>query len=166
MEKSQEWIAGLNLKPHPEGGFYNEVYRSQVTVEPSCLPDGFSGKRHISTSIYYLLRAGEKSVLHRLLSDEIWYFHAGDPLTIVMLDQDKPKQVTLGSDVSNGQLLQFAIPAGTWFGAFVPNPGNYALCSCQVSPGFDFDDFEIGMRAELINMFPSCRTEIEMLTNI
>jgi uncharacterized protein len=164
MEKAQEWITNLALKPHPEGGFFGEVYRSADSIPAACLPRGFNGPRSISTSIYYLLRSGEKSALHRLRSDETWYFHTGSPLTLVMLAGNQSKKVSLGMDVSNGQFLQFVIPAGTWFGAFVPGPGSFALCSCHVAPGFDFDDFEIGSRGELLRQFPNCANDIEMLT--
>jgi predicted cupin superfamily sugar epimerase len=163
MKEAQEWITNLALEPHPEGGFFREVYRSQNSLAGACLPDGFNGRRNLATSIYYLLRSGEKSNLHILKSDEIWCFHAGSSLTLVLLG-DKPRHVSLGINVSEGQFLQFVVPANTWFGAFVPAPAGFALCSCHVTPGFDFNDFEMGSRKELLTRFPDCKPEIEMLT--
>ena len=163
MKEAQEWITNLALKPHPEGGFFREVYRSPNTLSGECLPDGFEGRRNLATSIYYLLRAGEKSQLHRLKSDEIWCFHAGSSLTLVLLG-DKPEHISLGTQVSEGQFLQFVVPANTWFGAFVSTPASFALCSCHVAPGFDFNDFEMGSRTDLLTRFPDCKLEIEGLT--
>lgn len=164
MEKAQEWITSLGLQPHPEGGYYREVYRSSETVPGECLPLQLNGPRNISTSIFYLLRSGEKSHLHKLNSDEVWYFHAGSRLTIVLLRETGSELIYLGLEVSKGELLQFAIQANTWFGAFVSGEDSFALCSCNVAPGFDFSDFEMGIRGDLLSRFPECKADIEMLT--
>lgn len=164
MQKAQEWIISLGLQPHPEGGYYREVYRSSEAVGGECFSPAFDGPRNFSTSIFYLLRSGEKSRLHKLKSDELWYFHAGSRLTIVMLRETGSQHVSLGMDVSKGQFLQFPVPANTWFGAFVSGDDSFALCSCNVAPGFDFRDFEMGIRSDLLSRFPECKAEIEMLT--
>ncbi len=166
MQEAQEWITNLALLPHPEGGFYREVYRSPASVMVEHLNQGFNRSRNISTSIYYLLRSDERSCFHRLKSDEVWYFHAGSSLTLVMLHEAGVEYVSLGLDVSKGEILQFVVPANTWFGAFVPTRESFALCSCNVAPGFDFSDFEMGSRGDLLSRFPACKTDIEMLTPI
>lgn len=152
-------IAALSLKPHPEGGFYAETYRSPETVTAR------AGPRSASTAIYFLLPAGAASRFHRIRSDELWHFHLGGPLTVVELSPDgRLTETVLGPAVDRGQKLQHAVPAGAWFGAF-PNPGTaFALVGCTVAPGFDFADFELAERAALVREFPAHRAVIERLT--
>jgi predicted cupin superfamily sugar epimerase len=145
----------LDLKPHPEGGFYRETYRS-----PLALPDG----RSASTAIHYLLVPGAVSKLHRLKHDEVFHFYLGDPVTWTLLTSSGTREVTLGNDLLKAQQPQMMVPAGTWFGGSLAQGGKYALMGTTVAPGFEFQDFELGDRAKLLESYPSCREEILRLT--
>lgn len=147
---AKEWIEKLKLLPHPEGGYYKETYRSKEDSEF----DRFDGKRSISTAIYFLLEGKDKSHFHRIQSDELWFFHEGETLEIFVLKEDKIDVILLGKNLDQGEALQAIIPAGLWFGARVKDQLGYALVSCTVAPGFDFKDFELGKRKELLSLFP------------
>lgn len=148
-------IADYQLSPHPEGGYFRETYRSAAKVPGTT--------RSLSTAIYYLLPAGERSLLHRISADEVWHFYLGDPLLVVELQPRGPAKVTrLGR--GHGELLQHVVPAGTWFGAMPAMGSAYSLVGCTVSPGFEFEDFELGQRADLLRQFPESRESIETLT--
>jgi predicted cupin superfamily sugar epimerase len=154
-------IRTLNLQPHPEGGFYREVFRSLVSVGGLPHP---GGSRSAITSIYYLLPAGELSALHRVASDEIWHHYDGDPLDLHTIDRTGLHAVTrLGRDLAAGQRPQHIVPAGTWQAA-LPVGERFALCGCTVAPGFDFLDFEMPPREDLLETFPLLRSLIERLT--
>jgi predicted cupin superfamily sugar epimerase len=129
----------LDLEPHPEGGWYRETWRSPVSVT---LPDG--RVRPTATLIHFLLPAGESSAWHRVSSDELWIAHAG--VVALELGGSGPVPVTdasyaVGVEVAAGQLTQVLVPAGVWQRT-VPGTAD-ALVSCLVSPGFDFEDFEL-----------------------
>lgn len=136
-------ITLLDLKPHPEGGYYRETYRSErVAGEPL---------RALSTAIYYLLVAGTFSELHRLTADEIFHFYLGDTVEMLQLFEDGQTEVVkLGQNLAAGEQLQVVLPAGVWFGSRLVAGGTYALMGTTVAPGFDFADFERGNRAELL----------------
>jgi len=157
--KAQYWIDQLNLQPHPEGGYYKETYRSS-DESPF---QGFEGSRNISTAIYFLLEQKDKSHFHRIQSDELWFFHEGETLEIFILHEDKVEVISLGKKMNQGESLQAVIPAGLWFGARVKDQQGYALVSCTVAPGFDFRDFELGKKNELVNIFPQHKKIIEEL---
>ena len=130
----------LRLQPHPEGGCYAEVYRSDLEVNVQ----GFDGPRNLCTSIFFLLERGEISALHRIKSDEIWYHHDGGILEIVELDDTGKETITrLGRSIEEGCTLQHVVRAGRWFGARPAADSDFCLVGCQVSPGFDFRDFEL-----------------------
>lgn len=138
MSRPDDLIRALDLLPHPEGGWHREVFRSPSTVVPA---DGRSARGFLTT-IYFLLRAGERSRLHRVASDEAWHFYEGDPLALVEAPGDLTSRrvVTLGP-VGEGQAPVHVIPAGAWQAA---RPlGAYTLVGCSVGPGFDFADFEM-----------------------
>jgi uncharacterized protein len=136
----QYYIEKLQLKLHPEGGYYSETYRNALKHE---FP-GFNGKRNYSTSIYFLLLKDQKSAKHRIKSDEIWYFHDGQTLEILEWnEQDDIRIIRLGKNIENGEVLQHVVPANTWFGARLPEGSEFCLVGCSVSPGFDFTDFEL-----------------------
>lgn len=138
MNTSDYYIRQLDLLPHPEGGYYREVYRNAMQAEFV----GFEGQRSWATSIYFLLTAERASAMHRIKSDEIWYFHDGDALDITMIDHaGNASVVRLGKNLDRREVLQFVVPAGYWFGA--KTTGKFSLVGCQVSPGFDFRDFEL-----------------------
>lgn len=160
---ADEWIAALSLLPHPEGGYYKELYRSTGTIAADALPAAFAGARSYVTSIYFLLKSGECSHYHRLRSDELWYFHTGSSLTISVIGPDGAlTRHRLGAGA--GDALQFTVPAGCWFGAEVDAADSYSLISCAVAPGFDFADFELGNRTELLRRYPDHAASIETLT--
>ncbi len=158
------WIRHLELKPHPEGGYFRETYRSNETIKREALPSRFNGTRSFSTAIYFLLRSGDYSHFHRIHSDELWLFHAGTTIIIYELNAGGVKEHHLGNNADRGETLQCLIPAGSWFGAKVSEATSYGLVSCTVSPGFDFADFEMADRKELLEQFPFCATVIRELT--
>lgn len=131
----------LNLLPHPEGGWYRETWRSDVTFTP----DGYPGERASATGIYFLLPPGEESMWHAVRSAELWLWHKGGPLAL-LLDGDgehpsgNPETLTLGADLANGHVPQAVVPPGVWQAAR-PAANEEVLVSCIVSPGFDFTDF-------------------------
>ncbi len=161
---ANDWITSLRLTPHPEGGHFRETYRSTEGVAGTDLPARYGDARAFSTAIYFLLRAGEVSRLHRIKSDEIWHFYAGGPLTIFLIRPHGGLHETiLGTDPDQGQALQAVVEAGTWFGA-APLPGTpYSLVGCTVAPGFEFADFELGDRRQLIRSHPQHTALIERL---
>jgi uncharacterized protein len=149
------WINKLQLLKHPEGGYYREVYRSEEFIHKKNLPDRYSSFRSFSTSIYFLLESHEFSAFHQLKSDEIWHFYEGSAITIVMiLPEGEIKKVILGRNPDGNENHQALIPKGCWFAAQVNQSDSFSLVGCTVAPGFDFEDFEIGKREKLINLFP------------
>lgn len=167
MPEALTWIRALNLRPHPEGGWYRETYRSAETVARAHLPSRFGGARAFSTAIYFLLEAGQCSAWHRIRQDEIWHFHDGDPLLIHQLAEDGAYAVTrLGRDPDTGTLPQIVVPAGVFFGAELAPGGRFALVSCTVAPGFDFADFELPTGAALAARFPQHRAQIARLSTL
>lgn len=153
----------LHLKPHPEGGFYTEVYRSEGLIETE--EDDFPDGRHYSTSIYYLLKNGDQSHLHKIKSDEVWHHYEGSPITIHLITQTGSyRKLHVGKDLRNNQKPQQIVSANCWFGITVDEPDSYALCGCTVSPGFDFEDFEMGDRAALLKKYPEHEEIIRKLT--
>jgi len=165
VQDAEYWVRTIELIPHPEGGYFRETYRSPVTLELQALPAGYEGSRSVSTAIYFLLKKGQFSALHRLRSDELWHFHAGGPLKVVVIDEcGTGKEVLLGSCPENGESFQAVVPAGCWFGALPVEGASYSLVSCTVAPGFDFRDFELGDRDDLLERYPEHRKIIEQLT--
>ena len=158
-------IRQLGLRPHPEGGFYRETYRSDEDIAAAALPARYGADRSLSTSIYYLLTPDSFSSLHRLQSDELFHFHLGDPVTMLQLHEDgRAETITLGLDLQAGQQLQVVAPRGVWQGMFLNDGGRFALLGTTVAPGFDFADFEVGDRDGLIRQYPSSAELIERLT--
>jgi len=166
MKDSRYWIDTLGLEEHPEGGYYRETYRASLRIPAEDLPGCFGGTRNACTGIYYLLDAGQFGALHRLCSDEMWHFYAGDPLMIHVIDSSGAhSSLRLGSKPERGEVLQCVVSGGAWFGACLEEEARYALAGCTVSPGFDFQDFEQAKRSELIRLFPDHRAVIEGLTH-
>ena len=170
--------ASLGLQPHPEGGYYLETYRSELTLSTP------RGERHASTAIVFLVTEDSPSKLHRLSSDELWVFQGGLPLELLTLSPDGELETRVLGDLeeivrsrdhgvsptgefpvglpagSDQWLLQALVPAGSWQGARLAGgphlPADYAwsLVSCVVTPGFDFADFEMGERDALLAAYP------------
>ena len=164
MQPAAYWIDHLDLKPHPEGGFYKETYRAAENIPANALPGRFAGARSFSTAIYFLLRSQDKSLFHRIKSDELWHFHAGSTLAIYVLSETGLTIHKLGSRVDEGDTLQVAVPANTWFGAKVIDGNAYTLAGCTVAPGFDFQDFEMATTSQLLNDFSKHQEIIKQLT--
>jgi predicted cupin superfamily sugar epimerase len=160
QHRHEYWIEKLQLLAHPEGGYYKETYRSSYTMST----DFTAENRNLSTAIYFLLPSHQRSLFHRIKSDEIWHFHVGSSIHIYILDEAGLRIEKVGLDIENGEQPQLVVPANSWFGAFVPTPDTYALCSCTVAPGFDFSDFEIAKRTHMMNDFPTFEKEIMLLT--
>jgi predicted cupin superfamily sugar epimerase len=159
------WIEKLRLEPHPEGGYFRQTYRSEVSLAKSALPAGFGGARAASTAIYFLLEGEEFSAFHRLRSDEMWHFYVGDPLIVHVIDPNGSySEIQLGSQAEAGEVLQAVVTAGCWFASRVRDAKSYALVGCTVSPGFDFEDFELANRKELVRIYPQHAKLIETLT--
>lgn len=156
---AKDIIEKLQLQSHPEGGHYKETYRAnyQLTVETGDV-------RNVCTAIYFLLHDQVKSNFHRIQSDELWFFHQGEPLEINYIQDDKLKIIILGNNLQNEEMLQAMIPANTWFASKVHKEAGFSLVSCTVSPGFDFNDFELGKREELLLQYPAFESSIREFT--
>ncbi|XP_043706533.1 uncharacterized protein LOC122656144 [Telopea speciosissima] len=184
-KKGSEIAALLNLNPHPEGGFYSETFRdSSVTLLKSQLPSEYKVDRPVSTCIYFLLPSGSVSRLHRIPSAETWHFYMGEPLTVLELSDDGHiKMTTLGLDLEAGQRPQYTVAPNVWFGAYptrdveISPDGNslvmapqkdaeshYSLVGCTCAPAFQFEDFQLAKRSELIASFPKLESLIVYLT--
>jgi uncharacterized protein len=158
-----DYIRHLALQPHPEGGYYRETYRSTGSIPVDALPPFFNSQRPYSTAIFFLLEAEDYSAFHRIKSDECWHFYAGGPLVVHIIGSEGHRYITLGPDISKGELLQFVVPANTWF-ASEPAPGTeFSLVGCTVAPGFDFADFEMAEAGKLASSFPASKEIIHRL---
>jgi predicted cupin superfamily sugar epimerase len=153
----QYWINRLELQHHPEGGFYQEIYRCKENV----LHNGQI--KSACTSIYYLIESETKSFCHRLKCDELWYHHQGASVALYLIDEYGSWSMKI-CGAGEGENLTVLIPQNTWFGARVMDPESFSLVSCVVSPGFEFADFEMIDRNELINLFPQHKEEILQYT--
>jgi predicted cupin superfamily sugar epimerase len=144
MSELPGWAGNLDLAPHPEGGWYRETWRSDLTLGQPALPPEYTGPRSAGTAILFLLMPGQQSAWHTVRSAELWFHHRGSPLLLeVGAEQDGATTHLLGSDVNAGEQPQFVVPPGHWQRA-VPRDAEPALVSCVVVPGFDFADFALG----------------------
>ncbi|TLW94749.1 cupin domain-containing protein [Saccharomonospora piscinae] len=136
----------LDLSPHPEGGWYRRTWETGTRFHP----DGYPAERASATAIHYLLAPGERSRWHRVRGDELWLWHRGGTLGLLLGGSGDdpaphPAEVILGPDVERGHHVQALVPAGTWQAAY-PASAEAVLLSCVVSPGFDFEDFRLWQR--------------------
>jgi len=156
---AEEIIKSLGLVQHPEGGFYKETYRSVQSMETE------RGEiRNVCTAIYFLLENENRSLFHRIKSDELWFFHQGESLEIVLIEEGTLKTIILGNRLEEGEVLQALIPANTWFASGVRDANAYSLVSCTVAPGFDFADFELAKREHLLQEYPHLKETIQKYT--
>lgn len=165
MQSAAFWIEKLQLKAHPEGGFYSETYRSQERIGKGALPDRYTKEHVFGTAIYFLLNSDDISAFHRIKSDEMWFFHTGAPVMVYFLTTDGVVEHMIGDNVLDGHSFQLLVPANTWFAARVIAPNSYTLVSCTVSPGFDFEDFELAKRHDLLQLYPGHKSLITELTH-
>ncbi len=153
-------IGTLGLAPHPEGGFYRETFRAPASVSAPFA----NVSRAASTAIYFLLRAGDFSAFHSVRSDEVWHHYLGATLELHTIDPaGTHERVELGSNLLNGELPQWVVPAGSLQAARIIGEG-FGLFGCTVAPGFDFADFGMPERDELCARFPALTLLIESFT--
>ncbi|SIS80608.1 cupin domain-containing protein [Alicyclobacillus vulcanalis] len=161
------WIERLQLAPHPEGGYYCEIYHSPRYLSDPATLTAYGGPRRTATSIYFLLPEGDVSRLHRLRSDELWYFHHGRPLAVHLFHPNGHYEVKqLGLPDAPDREPQLLVPAGTIFGAeLLPGAqAGFSLVGCMVTPGFDFRDFELISQEEVADRFPEHLDVVRRLT--
>lgn len=164
-ERVKLLIENLKLEKHIEGGYFSETYRSDTIIKKDCLPINFKSDRNLSTGIYFLLVGNEFSAFHKLKADEVWHFYEGSPIRIFVIDaKGNLKTFKLGNKIEKGEKYQIVIKSGQWFATEIIKKNSYSLVGCTVSPGFDFNDFELGNKKELIELFPKHRKIIEKLT--
>lgn len=160
--EARERVRGLDLLPHPEGGFYRETYRASVSVDTK------GGPRAASTAIYFLIPRGSFSAFHRIRSDEVWHFYGGAPLEVICLHEGARTVLRLGTNAERGEEPQGVVLAGTWFASRIDPAADasydYAWVGCTVAPGFDFADFEMAERDALSKAFPAFVADIKALT--
>ncbi len=153
--KPDYWINKLNLEKHPEGGYYRETYRKEIKYQG----------RDLATNIFYLLPSDKVSRFHRLECDEFWYYHYGSPLKFFFFTPEgNYEEHLLGLEPENNESLSILVPAKTIFGAMVQEPDSFTLVSCNMTPGFHFEDFKMFSKEELIKHFPDKECIIKKLT--
>ena len=158
---SREWIQRLKLEPHPEGGFFRETYRAEGKVTRAEESD----PRAASTAIYFLLCDGAHSAWHRIRSDEVWHFYAGDPIDVHVLDVNGALVThRLGNAIEHADcVFQAVVEAGDWFAAVCRDAHGAALVGCTVAPGFEFSEFELAAPGALEARYPQHRELISRL---
>jgi hypothetical protein len=140
-------VKKLGLEKHPEGGYFKQTYKSDTVVDL----EGYDGPRSIATAIYYMLVGNQFSAFHMLKSDEIWHHYAGGSITLYVIDNDgKLSKIKIGG----GGTPQAVVKAHTWFAASLDSKKSYCLLGCTMSPGFDYRDWALGKRVELLGMYP------------
>ena len=157
----------LGLAPHPrEGGWFVRTYEAGESIAAEAFGDGrYAGARRTGTAIYYLLEPGTFSEMHRLKSDEVFHFYAGDAVEMLQLTADgEGERVVIGNDLARGQRPQVVVGRGVWQGSRLVAGGKWALFGCTVSPGFEFEDYEDGDRVSLSKGWPEFAAMIAALT--
>jgi uncharacterized protein len=143
MTELPDWAQSLDLSPHPEGGWFRQTYRSEVTISQSALPPDYAGPRSAGTAILFLLMPGQQSAWHTVRSAELWFYHRGSPLLLeVGSEQATATTHVLGADIHSREQPQVLVPPGYWQRAR-PRDAEPSLVSCVVVPGFDFADFAL-----------------------
>lgn len=164
---SEEVIDCLDLKPHPEGGYYRETYRSEEVILKGALPERYGCNHAFGTAIYFMLTGESFSAFHRLTSDEIFHFHQGSPAVLTMISpKGELSRHILGNSLKDGERPQVVVPRGWWQALTVAKEGsdNFSLLGTTVAPGFDFADFQMAERTELLAHYPRHKEVITALT--
>jgi predicted cupin superfamily sugar epimerase len=185
MVSASEIVAKLNLAPHPEGGFYYETFRdTSIVLSKSQLPPEYKVERPVSSCIYFLLPSGSVSHLHRIPCAETWHFYVGEPITILELNEKdgNVKLTCLGPNLMDNEQPQYTVPPNVWFGSYptkditispdgtvVKAPSrngeyHFSLVGCTCAPAFQFQDFELAKRSDLLSCFPDKEPLISLLT--
>lgn len=157
-KRIKELVEQLQLKPHPEGGYYAETYRSEWEVSTD------HGSRSLMTCIYFLLTSDNSSKFHQIKSDEMWFFHEGSPLTVHVLSDNGFEKLLVGPSDKEGHLPYQLVKSGVIFGSTVDKEESYSLVSCVVAPGFDFEDFKLFTAEDLLEKWPEEADIIYKLT--
>lgn len=165
MPESWDWIEKLKLLPHPEGGFYREVYRSGESFPEGVLPGRFgTGPRPLSTSIFFMLTGKTVSRLHRINQDETWHYYDGSGMVLHVVEpRGIYRRHRLGLKVEAGEIPQYTVNAGCFFGAEVIEENSFCLVGCTCSPGFTFADLFMPSREEMLTVFPHLKDIILLL---
>lgn len=164
---ADDYIKLLDLKKHPEGGYFKEVYRCRESFNLPGTQLKTARNRNLSTSIYFLLKNDEISTLHRIKSDELWHHYSGSSVKIIIINSvGSIEEKILGKDVIANESFQVVIPAGVWFCAELTDKKSFALVGCTVSPGFDFEDFELGSKVKLTEEYPLHKDLINRFTRV
>lgn len=151
MKTAEYFIKKLGLEKHPEGGFYKRIYQSDEVISKDKLPERYNSDRFYSTSIYYLLNGNDVSKFHRLKSDEIWHYYFGSPAIIHIIDDlGNYSLKKLGPNLEKSENFQVIIPKNSCFAAEVVEKNSFVIVGCTVSPGFDFEDFRLASKDELL----------------
>jgi len=159
-------IKELGLLEHPEGGYFKETYRSNGEIPNTELGESYKGDRNYSTCIYFLLTSEKFSAFHKINQDEIWHYYKGAPLLLHIISKDGAySSVKIGNDFGKGEVPQYVVQGGDWFAAEVLDKNAYTLVGCTVAPGFDFADFVLPERKDLVALFPQHQEIIIKLTH-
>ena len=167
MTDAKTIIARLDLHPLPEeGGYYRETYRGDSALLPArAFGIESESSRCVSTGIFYLVVPESFSALHRVKSDEMFHFYSGDPAEMIQIAPDGTLQrFILGSNIMNGESPQVLVRRGHWQGLRLRAGGKWALMGTTVAPGFEFEDFEVGHREEMLKQFPQFKNDIIRFT--
>ncbi|KAA3619242.1 MAG: cupin domain-containing protein [Flavobacterium sp.] len=166
MNEISEIISKLELKPHPEGGYFRETYRSAGSIPKDALGGQYSGDRNYATAIYYLITSQHFSAFHKITQDETWHYYDGAAMCLhIISPTGEYKKLLISNNLSRGELPQFTVPGGYWFASEVSVPDSYSLMGCTVAPGFSFEDFIMPKREELLTLFPQHHQLITNLTH-
>lgn len=160
-----------HMRPIPqEGAWFSLTYSSDDQIDGAALPSRYARRAHVAgNAIVVIATPANFSAMHRLQTDEVWHFYAGSPLDMLLLYPDgHGRKVTIGANVLAGEFRQFTVPHGVWQGAAprAASAGAYSFVGTQLSPGFDYGDFEIGYRDELQRGYPAFAQDIEQLTRV
>ena len=159
-------IERLKLSPlQPEGGYFKQIFKSEISID--FLYDGDSERvsRSLMTGIYYLITPNDFSLLHRVRGTEIFHFYIGDPVEMIQFSaHSELKEITMSSNIFSGHELQVAVPPMQWQALRLRSGGSFALMGTNVVPGFEYSDFEIGLRSDLISKFPKYAKQIHEYT--
>lgn len=157
----------LRLEPlEREGGWFVQTYAAEEMIGAEAFEGArYGGKRRTGTAIYFLLEGEGFSEMHRLRSDEVYHFYAGDAVEMLLLREEGcGERVVIGSDLGSGARPQVVVPRGVWQGTRLVEGGGWALMGCTVSPGFVFEDYEGGVGEELCAGWPEFAEVIRELT--
>ncbi len=164
MDKIRRLLDKFNMKVHPEGGYFGDGFRSTEFLRSDQLPKRYSGPRNVYSSIYFMVTKDRPSRFHRLKTDEIWHFYSGDTLTLHLIhDHGKYECIELGNREEH-ERFQFLAPKNTWLAAGCNGKEGYSLMGCSLAPGFEYDDFELADKEQLLKEYPQIEAIISEFT--